>query len=207
MQSYIFYFDYLFKNQLFDYMKNEVANLKLIYDPYSGSTLNPNDKTLTDDINNAGSADWVFVKNIDFFNAIKTTYDYQIIIVPEFVTSAKTQNFRILNYSVNIDYNPIYTHKEAVALLNSILNLQDLPVDGTKHCIIGTEFKIQDFFEGHPDSTYLDQMEEITCILFTKPTFKKVQIGQANYLRYNIDLSFMFLINVNATLVATCIEV
>jgi len=192
---------------LFNYLQTEVSNLKLVYDPYSDNTLNPLDKTLTDDINEASNDDWIYVKNIDFFNAVKTSYDYPIIIVPEFITSANTQNFRILNYSINIDYNPIYTHKESLALANSILNLWDMPLDGTRYCLIGTEFRLWDFFDDDPDSTLLENIGELKCIMFTKPSVKKTPTGQANYLRYVIDLSFLLLLNVDATLIGSCIQV
>ncbi len=133
--------------------------------------------------------DWVYIPNIDVFNSLAMSVEPDIIVVPELLRTYDSNYWRVLYYTVGIDYNPLRCSWHGKQFMNILLNLWDglNSVDDTQYNV-GMKYMYQQYFT-------LDT--PVQCILQTKPSAKKVNSDRANYIRQVIDFIFFVIVDPN----------
>ena len=133
--------------------------------------------------------DWVYIPNIDNFNALAMSIEPDIIVVPELLRTYDSNFWRVLYYTIGIDYNPLRCSWHGKQFMNILLNLWDglNPTDDTQYNI-GMKYM---------DWQYFTLADPVQCILWLKPSAKKVNSDRANYIRWVVDFVFMIMVDSN----------
>ena len=148
-------------------------------------------KHLSNDIQKAITSDQLFIPNIDYFNALSLSKDFDVIIYAELLKTYSTNLQRILYYNVAVEYNPLRCTYHASQFINVLINLQDGNNQGdTTNIYVGTKYAFQDKFP--VDSP-------INCVLQLRPSAKKVTTGLSNYLGQSVD--FIFFVSIEKNLI------
>lgn len=160
-----------------------------LYSYLSDVTFTDNTKRLKLGVQNSNVGDWVYIPNIDVFNSLAISKDFDIIIVPELLRTYDSNYQRILYYTVGIDYNPLRCSQYAKQYMGVLLNLYEglNSIDETQYSV-GTKYM---------DWQYFKLADPVQCILQWKPTAKKVNADRANYIRWSLDFIFMLMVDSN----------
>lgn len=148
-------------------------------------------KHLSNDVQQSVAGDQLFIPNIDYFNALSLSKDFDMIVYAEMLKTYSTNTQRILYYNVAVEYNPLKCTYYSNQFVNILINLQDGNNQGdTTNVYVGTKYAFQDKFS-------LDN--PINCVLQLRPSAKKVTTGLSNYLGQSVD--FIFFVSIDKNLI------